>query len=103
VAIECAENGLQALEMFRESPERFDMIFMDIHMPDMDGSEATRRIRGLDAPRAKTAPIIAMTATVFREDIEKCLAAGMNGHIGKPVDFDEVLKKMREYLPQKQA
>jgi CheY-like chemotaxis protein len=72
-------------------------------MPEVDGYEATRRIRALDDPRAKTVPIVAMTANVFREDIEKCLAAGMNDHLGKPLDFDQVLEKLRVCLPGKGA
>jgi CheY-like chemotaxis protein len=96
--VDCAENGATALSMFEQDPERYDMIFMDVQMPEMDGYEATRRIRALDIPRAKEIPIVAMTANVFREDIEKCLAVGMNGHVGKPLDFDEVLVRLREYL-----
>jgi CheY-like chemotaxis protein len=95
--IDCAENGREAVRMFAQSPERYDMIFMDVQMPEMDGCEATRRIRLLDVPQAKTIPIIAMTANVFKEDIEKCLSAGMDGHIGKPIDFDEVFDKLRDY------
>jgi CheY-like chemotaxis protein len=76
---------------------------MDVHMPEMDGYQATRRIRALDTPRAKSVPIIAMTANVFRQDIEKCLDAGMNGHIGKPISFEEVLAKLRSWLPPKTA
>ena len=83
--------------MFAEAPQKYDMIFMDIQMPEMDGYEATRRIRALDIPAAKTIPIIAMTANVFREDIEKCLNAGMNSHVGKPLDFEEVLGRLRSY------
>ena len=98
VKIKCAENGLQALNMFSEAPETYDLIFMDIQMPEMDGFEATRQIRALDIPQAKAVPIIAMTANVFREDIEKCLDAGMNGHVGKPLDFDEVIAQLRIYL-----
>ena len=98
IEIDCAENGQIALNMFTEEPDRYDVIFMDVQMPEMDGYQATRRIRELDAPRAKTVPIIAMTANVFREDIEKALDAGMNAHIAKPVDFDEVLILLREYL-----
>jgi len=64
----------------------------------MDGYEATRRIRALDTPKAKTIPIIAMTANVFREDIEACLASGMNGHLGKPLDIDEFIQQLRLYL-----
>ena len=74
---------------------------MDIQMPEMDGFEATRRIRALSEPAAKTIPIIAMTANVFREDIEKCLGIGMNSHIGKPLDFEEVLMQLRHYLKKK--
>jgi signal transduction histidine kinase len=99
--IDCAENGAHAVRIFSEMPEKYDIIFMDIQMPQMDGYEATRRIRSLDAANAKTIPIIAMTANVFQEDIEKCLAAGMNGHVGKPLDFDEVLSKLRMYLSGK--
>ncbi|MDR1581260.1 MAG: PTS transporter subunit EIIC [Synergistaceae bacterium] len=98
LSIDCAENGAEALAMFEASPRKYDMIFMDIHMPEMDGYEATRRIRALGAPEAKTVPIIAMTANVFREDIEKCLASGMNDHIGKPLKIEEVLEKLRKYL-----
>jgi len=96
--MDCAENGVEAVRMFAESPDKYDLIFMDIQMPEMDGYEATQRIRSLDNPRAKTIPIIAMTANVFKEDIERCLAAGMNSHIGKPLDFDEVMSNLRSYL-----
>jgi CheY-like chemotaxis protein len=71
---------------------------MDVQMPEMDGYTATRHIRALDTPKARTIPIIAMTANVFREDVEKCIAAGMNDHVGKPIVFEEVMKKLREYL-----
>ena len=71
---------------------------MDVQMPEMDGYEATRRIRALDVPQAKEIPIIAMTANVFREDIEQCLEAGMNSHIGKPLDINEVIEILRQYL-----
>jgi CheY-like chemotaxis protein len=71
---------------------------MDIQMPEMDGYEAARRIRALDAPRAKSIPIVAMTANVFREDVARCLEAGMNDHVGKPLDFDEVLKQLKRHI-----
>jgi len=96
--IDCAENGAAAVRLFKQSPTKYTMVFMDLQMPEMDGFEATRRIRALDIPDAKTIPIIAMTANVFREDIDMCIAAGMNGHIGKPLDFDEVLQQLRVYL-----
>jgi CheY-like chemotaxis protein len=96
--IECAENGAEAVRLFTENPERYDVIFMDVQMPEMDGYEATRCIRALDVPNAGTVPIIAMTANVFREDIEKCIQAGMNGHLGKPLDIDEVLTVFKKVL-----
>ena len=98
IEIVCAGNGLEAVEFFSESPEKYDIIFMDVQMPEMDGYAATRRIRSLDVPNARTIPIIAMTANVFREDVEQCLAAGMNDHIGKPIILDEVIRKLREFL-----
>jgi CheY-like chemotaxis protein len=100
LGIHCAENGAEALDMFEKNAGGYDMIFMDIQMPEMDGYEATHRIRALDMDRVKNIPIVAMTANVFRQDIEKCLAAGMNDHVGKPLNFDEVLTKLRKYLPR---
>jgi CheY-like chemotaxis protein len=101
LAIECAENGAEAVRMFTENPGKYQTVLMDIHMPEMDGFEATRRIRALDIPEAAAIPIIAMTANVFREDIEKCLAAGMNDHLGKPIEIEEVLRKLKMYLPDR--
>jgi len=98
VSIECAENGAQAVDMFTSAPDKYDMIFMDIQMPEMDGYEATRRIRGSGVPGADKVPIIAMTANVFREDIEKCHRTGMNGHVGKPIDIDEICRVLHHYL-----
>ena len=96
--IDCAVNGEEAVKMFKESPDKYDAIFMDIQMPVLDGYGATRQIRALGLERAGTIPIVAMTANVFREDIERCLEAGMNGHVGKPLDFDEVLSQLKRYL-----
>jgi len=93
-----AEDGEKAYNLFRENPDYFDFIFMDIHMPGIDGYESARLIRALDHPKAKTIPIVAMTANVFREDVENCLAAGMNSHIGKPLDFKTVLVTLEKYL-----
>ncbi len=98
LAVDCAENGVVALEMFRQAPERYHMVFMDLQMPEMDGFEATRRIRQLDFPNAAAIPIVAMTANVFQEDIKKCLAAGMTAHMGKPLEIGKILAVMREYL-----
>ena len=98
INIECAENGEKALRMFENDPDKYDMIFMDIEMPEMDGYEATKCIRALDINPAKDIPIVAMTANVFREDIEKCLGAGMNDHIGKPISYAEMLDMLKAYL-----
>jgi signal transduction histidine kinase len=98
IDIDCVDNGAEALQLFSESPDKYDMIFMDVQMPVMDGYEATRQIRALDFPKAKEIPIVAMTANVFKEDIESCLAAGMNNHIGKPLDLNEVLARLHQYI-----
>ena len=96
--IDCAVNGEAAVRMFGAAPEIYDLIFMDVQMPEMDGFEATRQIRALDVPWAKEVPIIAMTANVLREDVEKCFKFGMNDHVGKPFSLDEVLAVLQKYL-----
>jgi signal transduction histidine kinase len=98
ITIECAENGREAVRMFEAAPGKYDLIFMDIQMPEMDGYEATRAIRASAAPGAGKLPIIAMTANVFKEDIDQALAAGMNDHLGKPIVLDDVLSKLAKYL-----
>ena len=98
IDIDCAENGKKALEAIKKSPDKYDIVFMDVQMPKMDGLEATRRIRALPALENSNLPIIAMTANVFKDDIDKCLAAGMNAHLGKPLDIDKILGIMREYI-----
>jgi len=102
--IEIAENGREALEKIAADFNSFDLIFMDMQMPEMDGLEATKRIRTFEANMSKMGspvkriPIIAMTANVFKDDIENCLAAGMDDHIGKPLDIDTVYEKLRKFL-----
>jgi len=112
IEIDCAENGKEAVRMFSEAPDKYKLIFMDIQMPEMDGYEAAQKIRAFEAEHNKNIsekagnnrnlrkqiPIIAMTANVFKEDIEKCLASGMDSHIGKPLDFDEVMGSLHKYL-----
>jgi CheY-like chemotaxis protein len=98
LAIDIAENGRDALHMVAEEPGGYDLVLMDMQMPHMDGLEATRRIRALPDPRARKLPIIAMTANVFKEDIDKCLAAGMNDHMGKPLDIEKMFATLRRYL-----
>jgi len=98
LAIDSAENGEIALAAITAAPDKYDAILMDVQMPHMDGLEATRRIRALPALQNKKLPIIAMTANVFKEDIDMCIAAGMDDHLGKPLDFDDMLTKLRKYL-----
>ena len=98
VTIDSVENGREACDKFAANPEIYDMILMDLHMPEMDGYEATRIIRTMKIAKARTIPIIAMTANVFREDIEKCMLAGMNDHVGKPLDINTIIAKMKHYL-----
>jgi signal transduction histidine kinase len=92
--IDYAENGQEAFDTVLNNKERYDAIFMDVQMPGMDGYEATRRIRQLGI----TLPIIALTANVFKDDIAACLVAGMDDHLGKPLDIDKIFEKLREYL-----
>lgn len=97
--IECAENGQKALDLFQtKSPGYYHVILMDIRMPVMDGLEATKRIRTSGKEDARTIPIIAMTANAFDEDMRKSLESGMNGHLSKPIEMNEVLKKLNEVL-----
>jgi len=98
VTIDSVENGREACDKFAANPEIYDLILMDLHMPEMDGYEATRVIRTMKLAKARTIPIIAMTANVFREDIEKCMLAGMNDHVGKPLDINTIIAKMKHYL-----
>jgi len=124
--MDVAENGIEAVEMFIKSPDDYDLILMDVQMPEMDGYEATKKIRKIEAERNKKnddnkinntaavnsnegenqrnmrkhVPIIAMTANVFREDIKACHDAGMDDHIGKPIDVDEFFKLMKKYMPK---
>ena len=97
MTIDTAENGSIAVQKFKENPGRYDMIIMDVQMPEMDGYEATRTIRSLDFEKAKKIPIVAMTANAFKEDIDKCIASGMNDHLAKPINLDEVTKKIMLY------
>ena len=91
-----AENGQIAVDMLASSqPGDYDLVFMDVQMPIMNGIEATKAIRALPGEWPSTIPIIAMTADAFSEDVAKCMDAGMNGHIAKPIDIKIVLKEIR--------
>jgi signal transduction histidine kinase/DNA-binding response OmpR family regulator len=99
--VDCAENGAEALRMFEEAPDKYDLILMDVQMPEMDGYEATRKIREYENENGTGhIPIVAMTANVFREDIERAQESGMDGHIGKPLDFGEVFGLLKKYLKE---
>ena len=99
LTIEMATNGREAVDMFeRSEPGYYQLIFMDIQMPELDGYEASTKIRALSHPGANTIPIIAMTANAYKEDVERALASGMNGHIGKPIDMDDVMKILTTHL-----
>lgn len=95
--VTCAVNGKEALDCFAESPEGFyDVILMDIMMPVMDGLQATRKIRTLKRPDAQTIPVFAMTANAFQEDIQKSREAGITAHFSKPLDYEMLVRKIRE-------
>ena len=99
-----AENGKVAVDTLRNIQSgEFDTVFMDIQMPVMNGLDATREIRKLENPYAANIPIIAMTADAFSENVTECFEAGMNGHIAKPIDINNVvreLKKIRQTKPK---
>ena len=98
VIVTVVGDGQQAVSLFREKPAgTFDVILMDIMMPVMDGLTATKTIRALDRPDAGTIPIIAMTANAFEEDAKKCLAAGMNAHLAKPLDIGKLIATIAQY------
>lgn len=89
-------NGEEAVQMFEENPEgTFDVILMDMMMPVKGGLEATREIRALNREDAGKIPIIALTANAFTEDVEKCMAAGMNAHLSKPIDLEVMVRTIR--------
>ena len=96
ITSERAENGRVCVEKMRTAEEgSFDLIFMDIQMPEMNGLDAAREIRKLENPWAASIPIVAMTADAFSENVTECLNAGMNGHIAKPIDLKLVIREIR--------
>ncbi len=91
-----AENGKICVDMMSTAAEgSYDLIFMDVQMPEMNGLVATRTIRSMEDPWAASIPIVAMTADAFSENVAECLDAGMNGHIAKPVDIKLVIREIR--------
>ena len=97
-----AEDGRKALEAFQNSPHFFfDAILMDMQMPEMDGCESTRAIRALDRPDAKTTPIIALTANAFAEDITRTTQAGMDAHLAKPINIEQLCATLTKLMSQR--
>ena len=100
-AIVRARDGQQAIDTFaNNAPGTFDAILMDIMMPVMDGITAAKEIRSLDRPDAKVIPIIAMTANAFEEDAKRCVEAGMNAHLSKPLQMKQVVETIRKYCKE---
>ena len=94
-----AINGKEAVDLFRESaPGAYQIIFMDVMMPVMNGHDATKAIRSLDRPDAAAVPIVAMTANAFAEDVQAARDAGMNEHIAKPLEPDTIQKILQRFL-----
>ncbi|MDD3219538.1 MAG: ATP-binding protein [Lachnospiraceae bacterium] len=97
--IENAVNGLEALHMFQnKGPDYYQLILMDIQMPELNGWEATQAIRALNRPDAQKIPILALSADAFVEDKRKSIAMGMNGHVAKPIDFEELKKVIQRVM-----
>jgi len=99
--VELAEDGFAAVEKFKESDEgAYDAVLMDIRMPVMNGYEATHAIRGMQRQDAQTVPIVAMTADAFIDDIQKCIDAGMDAHIAKPIDPETMFRILKEVIKE---
>ena len=98
-AVEVAPDGSVAVEKMREAKDgQYDLILMDVQMPLLNGYEVTRQIRAMDRNYCKQIPILAMTANAFDEDRQEAIAAGMNGHLAKPIDLKVLLKTLSEIL-----
>jgi PAS domain S-box-containing protein len=97
--VDVASDGAEAVEKVRgSSADPYDLVLMDIQMPVMDGFEATKVIRAMEIPCLASLPIVAMTANAFEEDRQRVLAAGMNGHLGKPIDVDKLFSTLQNIL-----
>jgi CheY-like chemotaxis protein len=98
IQIDVARTGAEAVAMYEKRADEYDLILMDVQMPEMDGHEAARRIRALPQECAKSVPIVAMSANALPDDEEKSLALGMNGYITKPVDWTDLLSILVYHL-----
>jgi len=97
LTIDFARNGIDALVMFEDNPKKYHLFITDINMPEINGYETAKKIRAMGG-WGQEIPIIAMTANVSADDIDKCFAAGMNDHLGKPVEVQELLKKLEKHM-----
>ena len=96
--LEWAQNGALCVERFQEKEQGYyDAILMDLRMPEMNGFEATEKIRAMAREDAKQIPIIAMTADAFSDDVKACMDCGMNGHVAKPLNMPELLRLLQRY------
>jgi signal transduction histidine kinase/CheY-like chemotaxis protein len=98
IKVDIANDGKEAVELFKADPSKYDLILMDIQMPVMDGFEATRQIREID----RDIPIIALSANAMKEDMEKSLKAGMNAHLNKPIDVNEFYSVLFRFIGKKE-
>ena len=96
--VDTVKDGQEAVEALEKHPALYELVFMDIQMPRMNGYEAARTIRTLPAEWLRKIPIIAMTANVFQEDLEKAIDSGMNGHVTKPIDMNAVCEVLKKWL-----
>jgi len=96
--IDFAADGAEAVEKFAKEPDRYSLILMDIHMPNMDGLNATKAIRSLGCANSRDIPVIALTASIMRDEIDLCLEAGMNDFIEKPKEYHKLSEMVVEYL-----
>ncbi len=97
IIIDCVDNGQAAVDELTQNPDKYDIVLMDVHMPIMDGLTATKIIR-----KSNSVPILALTANAFKEDVEDCRAAGMNEHICKPIEPEDMIYKISRYLSGKE-
>ncbi len=103
ITADTAVNGQEALDMFLEAPPgTYDAVLMDLQMPVMDGLTACRRIRQSGHPQAGTIPIIAMTANAFEDDVQKCLKAGMNAHLAKPLNLNQLFQVLERHMQHRE-
>ena len=100
IDVTCACNGQEAIDIFMSDADELDLILMDVQMPVMNGYQSTESIRRSGHARAKTIPIIAMTANAFHEDVVKAYESGMNGHLAKPVDYQQLFQTIKSFLEE---